>query len=149
MTSNQTLFQCEIVLYIYDCMCLGSQIINKIAQEEIAVIAYCIYYLGHHSRHIYPSINSTQLGYLWNQSSILHADKYLFTSLGKFTLSRIRGPESSQINEMKVFIHNGERSANESRNTHFSHHQRTKTSECGQPYEASGARFNTGLKLGK
>ena len=41
--------------------------------------------------HIHPCINSTQSGYLPNQPSILPGDKCLSTSLGKFTLSRVRG----------------------------------------------------------
>ena len=34
--------------------------------------------------------NSVKFEYLWNQSSISHADRSVFTSLGKFTLSRAR-----------------------------------------------------------
>lgn len=38
MTLNQTLFPCEIVLCVYDCICLVSQFINKTVQEETALL---------------------------------------------------------------------------------------------------------------
>lgn len=55
---------------------------------------YCLLHLSSRplqQTHIYPGIKSTQFGYLGNQSSVLHADECLFTSLGKFTLSPVRG----------------------------------------------------------
>lgn len=98
-------------------------------------------------RHIRPCINSTQFRYLPKQPSIFHADKCLSTSLGKFTLSGVRGSGEhrnrgakvvqSQKKECRVGLGNPRG-------------QKRWASVCAKAGDTSGARLNAGGEwLGK
>lgn len=92
-------------------------------------------------RHIRPCINSTQFRYLPSQPSIFHADKCLSTSLGKFTLSgvrgsgehRNRGPKAVQSQEKECRVGLGSPRG-----------QKRRASVRARAGDTSGARFNAG-----